>query len=92
MVGEHGKPELVTPLSPSGDVANKKITISNRLKQQFAAGDNTRMMGADGGGKSGKQEISVKGAEVTDSTPLMVYLDGRVVNKSVLSLFQYFLL
>jgi hypothetical protein len=50
------------------------------------------MMGADGGGKSGKQEISVKGAEVTDSTPLMVYLDGRVVNKSVLSLFQYFLL
>jgi hypothetical protein len=61
-----------------GDVANKKITISNRLKQQFAAGDNTKMTSGKSGGK---QQISV--SEVSDSTPLIVYLDGQVVNKSV---------
>jgi hypothetical protein len=79
IVGEHGKPELITPLSPSGDVANKKITISNKLKSQFADGEDGGRR-RRGSGTSDNQRITVKG-EVTDNTPLVVYLDGQVVKR-----------
>jgi hypothetical protein len=81
-VGEHGKPELltVTPLtSRTGDVADKKIALSNKLKEAFGRGDNKRMAKGKGGGK---QEIRVRG-EVYENTPLTVYIDGQVVNQSV---------
>jgi len=80
-VGEHGKPEAVIPLSEnSGDVADKKIkkSRSDKLKNQFAAGEDGGRRRRGSGNNNNNQHITVKG-EVTDSTPLVVYLGGQVV-------------
>jgi hypothetical protein len=59
IVGEHGKPELVVPLTRSGDVADKKIR-SDKAKSDFL-GNSSGGKGGNSGSKggNGKQQINL---------------------------------